>query len=101
MDFKFELGARVKDAVTSYRGVVMSRTQFLTGCNRYAVQSERLDRNSGKPDEWYAFDENVLIEDGGRLNIEKEMGNAPAETKKPGGPQDIPAKASIERRDRG
>ena len=56
--FKFELGETVKDIVTDFKGVIVARTQYLTGCNRYSLQSKVL--KDGKPAEWVMFDENQL-----------------------------------------
>jgi hypothetical protein len=54
-NFKFELGATVRDTVTGFVGVVAGRTQYLFGCNRYGVQAKVL--HDGKPIEWQSFDE--------------------------------------------
>ena len=35
--FKFELGIKVKDVVTGFKGVTMARAEYLTGCNQYLV----------------------------------------------------------------
>lgn len=59
--FKYELGSTVKDQITNFEGVVVARTQYMTGCNRYAVQPRALDRD-GKPIDWHNFDENQLVQ---------------------------------------
>ena len=58
MNFKFNLGAKVKDKITGYEGVVRTRVDYLTGCNKYGVQSTVLE--SGKPAKWQYFDEDEL-----------------------------------------
>ena len=61
-EFKFKTGDEVKDRITGFSGVVMCRTQYLTGCNRYSVMSKKLEDK--RPAEWIAFDEDQLIETG-------------------------------------
>lgn len=38
-----ELGIRVKDVVTGFEGVVIGRTEWLTGCRTYGLQGEMRD----------------------------------------------------------
>ena len=56
--FKFELGSLLKERVTSFTGVVMCRSEYLTGCNHYALQSPNL--KEGIPIDWEHFDETRL-----------------------------------------
>lgn len=58
-NFKFDLGDKVKDAITNFSGIVVARSQYLTGCNRYGVQGQTLTKD-GVPGEWQNFDENVI-----------------------------------------
>ncbi len=39
--------------------MVVARTEYLTGCLRYSVQSKKLGEK-GKPQDWLAFDEDSL-----------------------------------------
>jgi len=57
--FKFELGETVKDKITSFQGVVMVRSQFLTGCIHYGVCSQ--DLKAGKMTDWEWIDSKRLI----------------------------------------
>lgn len=57
--FKFELGQEVKDRVTGFKGIIMARTQYLTGCNRYGMQDRKLTKE-GKPADWQNFDEDQI-----------------------------------------
>jgi len=81
-EFKFKLGQTVKDIITGCQGVVMSRSQYLTTCNTYGVQSSILQ--NGKPLEWQWFDEPRLI-----LQKAKIIKLVPEKTKKGGGPNNI------------
>lgn len=55
---KIKLGSKVKDTVTKFRGIAVSRTEYLQGCSRIAVQPENLQK--GKPIEPQFFDEPQL-----------------------------------------
>jgi len=35
--FKHKLGIIAKDKITGFEGMVTSRVEFLTGCNRYCI----------------------------------------------------------------
>ena len=54
--FKFKLGAKVKDTLTGFEGVVMARTEYYTGCNTYGIQSPKLIKGNA-PAEWIWIDE--------------------------------------------
>lgn len=49
-EFRFDLGDRVKDIITSFTGIVYARIEWFNGCHRYALMSEKLDEK-GKPTE--------------------------------------------------
>lgn len=53
--FTHELGKKGKDKITGFAGILTSRCEFLTGCNRYCIQSTEL--KDGKPIEGIYFDE--------------------------------------------
>jgi len=56
--FKFELGETLQDKITPFRGVVMARTEFLTGCLQYAISSQQL--TDGHLTDWEWMDESRL-----------------------------------------
>lgn len=60
MNFKFNLGDEVKTKVTGYKGIIRGRSDYLTGCNTYGIQSQKLDKE-GLPKKWQWFDEDELI----------------------------------------
>lgn len=60
MDFRFKLGRIAKDKVTGFTGVIMGRSEYFTGCNHYALVSEKLT-SEGKPMDWEWFDETRLV----------------------------------------
>jgi hypothetical protein len=56
--FKHKLGKRAKDKITGFEGVLTSRCEFLTGCNRYCIQPTEL--KDGRPIESMYFDEEQI-----------------------------------------
>ena len=50
-----KIGQRVRDTITGFEGIVVARTEWLYGCVRLTVQSDRLAE--GKPAEPYTVDE--------------------------------------------
>lgn len=57
--FKFALGAKVKDTITGYTGIIAGRTEYLTGCVQYGLQKEGLTKE-GYVFGWQWFDESRL-----------------------------------------
>ena len=55
----FNLGDRVKDIISGYSGIVVARTMWLYGCDRYTVHPEKLDQDGKVPD-GCSFDEPQL-----------------------------------------
>ena len=56
--FKIRLGEEVKDRITGFRGIVISRSQWLTNCNTYGIKSQELKDNVPLDTQW--FDEPTL-----------------------------------------
>ncbi len=50
-----QLGDRVREPITGYEGIVVSVTQYLQGCERIGVLSQKLDKDN-KPQDWHHFD---------------------------------------------
>lgn len=51
--FKFPLGARVRDLVTGFEGVITGRAEHLSGCNTYGVQPVAKDATDYKSSQWF------------------------------------------------
>ena len=81
--FKFELGMEVKDKITGYSGIIMSRIQYLTGCVQYEIQNPNLTKE-GQVREWLRFDEDALVKIR-KAPIKKKVSN-------PGGPATHPVR---------
>lgn len=58
VDFKLNLGDRVRDKITGFSGIITSRTQWLHNCNTYGVQPTQL--KDGVPQDRHVFDEPQL-----------------------------------------
>ena len=57
-EFKYNLGSEVKDKITGYSGIIRGRSQYLTGCNTYGIQSREL--KDSRPHEWVWVDEDLI-----------------------------------------
>lgn len=53
--FKYELGKKAKDKISGYSGIIVSRCDYLTGCDRYVLKSTEL--KDGIPIKQVSFDE--------------------------------------------
>lgn len=53
------LGDKVKDTVSGFKGIVTGRTTFLPGCVRCGITSDKL--SGGKPIDTMWFDEPQLV----------------------------------------
>lgn len=73
-----ELGAKVRDRVSGYEGVITARYEYLNGCERYEISAADKD---GKP-ESYVFDVQQL-----EVTMPPEITRAPAPLKRTGGPR--------------
>lgn len=84
--FKIGLGSEVKDTVSGFAGVVISRTEYLNGCIRYGVQPKKTTKETGKPAEAEWFDE-------GQLAVTKKADVTKDRWDRTGGPQPAPKRA--------
>jgi len=46
--YSLKLGREVEDVITGFKGFVISKTEFITGCDRYEVQP-RIDKDGMIP----------------------------------------------------
>ena len=53
---KIQLGDKVKDTVTGFKGIAMARTTWLQGCDRITIQPKGVDKD-GKTYRNETFDE--------------------------------------------
>lgn len=57
-NFNFDLGALVRDKITGFTGIIVTRSQWLYGCNVYGLQSKEL--KDGLPLDRKFFDEPAI-----------------------------------------
>jgi len=60
MTHRVKLGDLAKDSITGFKGVAIARTEYLNGCERIALQPEKLSKD-GLPIEDRYFDEPQVI----------------------------------------
>ena len=73
-----KLGSKAKDVITGFSGIVVSRVQYITGCDQYCLTPKLKD---GLVVAGEYFDENRLEVTGKGVRKSFTVGNAP------GGPQ--------------
>lgn len=88
------LGDRVKDRVTGFTGIVVCTAQWLNGCDRVAVQPEKLDEGKvGEPQHFDAPQVDVIKAAAHTPYRARVEGTKAAARPGPGGPQrDIPSR---------
>lgn len=83
-DWKFELGDKVKDRVSGFKGIVTSRTEYLNGCQQYGV-APPIDKEGKMLDSYNIDGQQLDLVDAG-LNKTKPVakrttGSAPVKIK--------------------
>ena len=76
--FLIELGSEVKSRISGYKGIVVSRSEHLNGCNRYLISPQKINKDGELPDSYW-FDEHEL-----EVTIKKKI-KPRKNVKKPGG----------------
>jgi len=59
-EYKFEMWDEVKDKVSGFRGIVLGRAEYSTGCLHYFVAPKALDKNNAILN-WENLDESRLV----------------------------------------
>lgn len=97
MTTKIDLGSRVKCKITGFEGVVIARTEWLSGCTRVTVKPEKL--KDGKTIEAETFDEpEVEVIGVHRMVKERQKAAKQEEKQKRGGPRPEPQRQPDVRR---
>lgn len=77
MEFKFSLGSEVKDKITGFTGIVRGRSEYLTGCNTYGIQSQKLTKEN-VPAKWEWLDEHLIgLVKKNKIKLERKKGQNP------------------------
>lgn len=83
-----ELGSKVKDKVTGYEGVATARTEWITGCVRYAVLPSTLTKDGAtRTEEWFDEDRlEVTAKPTAKLRSVRRLGGPQRDPSRPSGP---------------
>jgi hypothetical protein len=79
MAFKHKLGAKAKDKITGFEGIITARIEHITGCDTYWLTPDQLDKE-GKKREAADFDEGRLEIIGPGILPEKVQGKEKGST---------------------
>lgn len=81
-EFKFNLGAKVRDRITGYTGIVTGRHEWIHMCHRYSVQSQEL--KDGKPIDACSFDVDALdlVQEAPEQKLTKDTGGPAPEPRR-------------------
>jgi hypothetical protein len=85
-----QLGDRARDRITGYKGIVVGKSQHITGCDRVTLQAET--GADGKMPDCYSFDITTVevLERGAVAPIPAPPQEQPKATVRPGGPLSRP-----------
>ena len=84
--FKHNVGNKAKDRLTNYKGIIVSRTEWITGCNTYGIQATI--KEGIIPDPQNVDEDSIKILQGGLSLKSKKI-------KEPGGPKNSYPKKKI------
>lgn len=90
MHFKYELGDKVKDGVSSFVGIVTGRTDYLNGCRQYLLEGTNAD---GDPKGRWVDEAQLDLEEAGAFTpraVYVEDASGAERTRVPGGPMSSP-----------
>jgi hypothetical protein len=85
-EFRVPLGVLAKDRISGFTGVVESRTQYLTGCNRIAMRQQGVKPDGGLY-ELIGFDEPFV-----EVVDDKVVQPVVPRASDSGGPQPLPSR---------
>jgi len=90
-EMKVEMGAKVRDVVSGYEGIVSAYTVHLTGCDVVAIKSRGLDKDGKIPDPMWIDVTRVKVlgpPDKEIADVIKKNDVSEVRKEKTGGPQD-------------
>ncbi len=74
--FTHEMGCTVETKTTGLRGIIVSRSECLYGCNRYFIQP-KADKDMKIPDGWWVDEDDIKILKTKRLEGNQKETGAP------------------------
>jgi hypothetical protein len=69
-----ELGDKVKDKVSGFNGVVVSKTKYLNGCCRVGVKPQSLEKGSTIDEEWFDVGQLEIVDKKAVSVVPKDTG---------------------------
>lgn len=87
-DKTITLGDRVKDKISGFGGIVVAKSEYMNGCRRFSIQSEKLGKDGTIPkDEWFDEPQLTLVKKNVHTAIPIGVVNAPTPARRyAGGP---------------
>ena len=70
---KITLGNRVKDKVSGFVGIAISKTEYLNGCIQYGVQPQTKESDKKPETEFFDAEQLEVLKTGGLVNPEREI----------------------------
>lgn len=68
--FKHELGVLAESKTMGVRGILVSRSENLYGCDRYCIQP-KADKQMKVPDAWWVDEEDIVVKGKG-ITVKKK-----------------------------
>jgi len=65
-----KLGQKGKDKITGFKGILISRHQYITGCDQYSISPSGVNKD-GELKKQYQFDEASIEITGPGINLEE------------------------------
>ena len=82
---KYNLGDLLQDKVSQFKGIVMARTEYSTGCIHYGLAAQKTKEDGSSLDwEWFDQSRLVLIKE---KAVEFDLGEKPTSGPFPNAPQ--------------
>jgi hypothetical protein len=76
-EFIFDMGDEVEDVISGFKGTVIGRYEYLTGCNHYGVEAKAKDGDTPKYD---SIDEQRLkLVKAGAVTLARKYGSTATE----------------------
>lgn len=69
--FKHDLGVEIETRVSKLKGIIVSRSECIFGCNRYYIQP-KADKDGKQPDGWWIDEDDVAVTGKG-VKTEKKL----------------------------
>jgi hypothetical protein len=86
---KIELGDEVKDLVTGFKGIAVSITRYISGCDRIGVKPPYKLKEAKQPEELWFDSNQLIVVKKEKVKLENTNTVKKMKTKK-GGPRRIP-----------